>query len=140
VRELRKAGLSESTIAIIVGVANRIYRYAARRLGWSGANPVSLLLPSERPKPSRTARRRIYEGRELEQTISAAPEPYRTLFTLAALTAHGSRSCSVSLGPMCGSATWTTPRSSSVGSSTVRAIVGRLRPMAQRGPFRCQSS
>lgn len=70
----------------MVGVANRIFRYAARRLGWSGANPVSLLLPSERPKPSQSKRRRIFEGRELEQTIKAAPEPYRTLFTLAALT------------------------------------------------------
>jgi integrase len=86
VRDLRVEGLSESTIAIVLGVANRIYRYAARRLGWSGTNPVSLMLPSERPKPSRSARRRIFEGRELEETIRAAPEPYRTLFTLAALT------------------------------------------------------
>lgn len=47
---------------------------------------MSLLLPSERPKPSRGRRRRIFEGRELEQTIEAAAEPFRTLFTLAALT------------------------------------------------------
>lgn len=85
VRDLRTAGLSESTIAIVIGVANRIYRYAARRLGWSGTNPVSLLLPSERPKPSQSARRRIFEGRELEQTISAAPEPYRTLLRIGDL-------------------------------------------------------
>jgi hypothetical protein len=44
VRNLRSAGLSESSIVIVVGVVNRIYRYAARRLGWSGINPVSLLL------------------------------------------------------------------------------------------------
>jgi integrase len=44
------------------------------------------MLPSERPKPSRTQRRRIFEGRELEQTIQAAAQPYRMLFTLAALT------------------------------------------------------
>jgi integrase len=86
VRGLRESALSESSIVIVVGVANRIFRYAARRLGWSGVNPVSLLLPSERPKPSQSKRRRIFEGRELEQTIKAAPEPYRTLFTLAALT------------------------------------------------------
>lgn len=86
VRDLRQGGLSESSIVIVIGVANRIYRYAARRLGWSGLNPVSLLLPSERPKPSKAKRRRIFEGRELEQTIQAASEPYRTLFTLAALT------------------------------------------------------
>lgn len=71
---------------IVVGVVNRIYRYAARRLGWAGTNPVSLLLPSERPKPGQSAKRRLFEGGELEQTIAAAGDPYSTLFTLAALT------------------------------------------------------
>ena len=86
VREMRAEGFSESTIAIAIGVMNRIYRYAARRLGWTGTNPVSVMLTSERPKPSRSKRRRILEGAELEQTIAAAKEPWRTLFTLAALT------------------------------------------------------
>lgn len=86
VRELRREGLAESTIVIVIGVVNRIYRYAARRLGWVGTNPVSLMLSSERPKASQGKRRRIFEGRELEQRIAAAEEPYRTLFTLAALT------------------------------------------------------
>ena len=86
VRALRADGLSESTGAIVIGVMNRIYRFAARRLGWSGANPVSLMLSSERPKPAQTKRRRIFEGAELEQTILAAQEPWRTLFTVAALT------------------------------------------------------
>ena len=85
VRELRRDGLAESTIVIIVGVVNRIYRYAARRLGWVGTNPVSLMLSSERPKPSQSKRRRVFEGGELEQTIAAADEPYRTLFMVAAL-------------------------------------------------------
>jgi integrase len=86
VRELRGDGLAESTIVIVIGVTNRIYRYAARRLGRAGANPVSLMLSSERPKPSRGKRRRVFERDELEQTIAAADEPYRTLFTVAALT------------------------------------------------------
>lgn len=86
VRELRAHGLAESTIVIVVGVTNRIYRYAARRLGWAGTNPVSLMLSSERPKPSHAQRRRVFEGDELEQTIAAADEPCRTLFTVAALT------------------------------------------------------
>ena len=60
---------------IALGVVNRIYRYAARRLGWSGNNPVSLMLSSERPKPAQSKRRRIFEGVELEQTIAAAHEP-----------------------------------------------------------------
>jgi integrase len=85
VRELRQAGFSESSIVIVVGVANRIFHYAARRLGWCGLNPVTLLLPSERPKPSQAKRRRIFEGRELEQTVKAATEPHRTLFVLATL-------------------------------------------------------
>jgi integrase len=86
VRDLRAAGLSESTSSIAIGVMNRVYRYALRRLGWSGSNPVSLMLSSERPKPSLTKRRRIFDGRELEQTIAAATEPWRSLFILAALT------------------------------------------------------
>jgi integrase len=86
VRDLRAEGLSEATAAIVIGVANRIYRYAARRLGWNGMNPVSLMLSSERPKPSQAKRRRIFEGAELEQTIAAAAEPWKTLFTVAALT------------------------------------------------------
>jgi integrase len=86
VRDLRGAALSESTIVIALGVVNRIYRFAARRLSWQGINPVSLMLSSERPKPAQSKRRRIFEGGELEQTIAAAAEPHRTLFTLAALT------------------------------------------------------
>lgn len=86
VRELRDEGLAESTIVIVVGVTNRVYRYASRRLGWSGGNPVSLMLPSERPKPGQSQRRRVFEARELEQTIAAADQPFRTLFTVAALT------------------------------------------------------
>lgn len=44
------------------------------------------MLSSERPKPSQSKRRRLFEGDELEQTIATADEPYRTLFTVAALT------------------------------------------------------
>lgn len=86
VRELRAEGLAESTIVIVLGVTNRVYRYSARRLGWSGTNPVSLMLRSERPKPSRDVKRRLFKAGELEQMITAAEEPYRTLFTVAALT------------------------------------------------------
>src|ERR1700745_3806521 len=61
VREMRAEGLSESPLVLALGVVNRIYRYAARRLGWSGNNPVSLMLSSERPKPGQSKRRRIFE-------------------------------------------------------------------------------
>jgi integrase len=86
VRELRAEGLAATTIVIVVGVTNRVFRYAARRLGWAGTNPVSLMLSSERPKPSQSKRRRVFEAGELEDTIAAATEPFRTLFILAALT------------------------------------------------------
>jgi hypothetical protein len=39
VRQLRAEGLSESTIVIVIGVANRIYRFSARRLGLTSPNP-----------------------------------------------------------------------------------------------------
>lgn len=50
------------------------------------AEPTTLLANGERPKTSATARRRIYEGDELAQTLAAAREPTRTLFALAAVT------------------------------------------------------
>jgi hypothetical protein len=139
VRDLRANALAESTIVIVIGVANRIYRYAARRLGWFGPNPVSLMLSSERPKPSQGKRRRLFEGRELEPTLTKADEPFRTLFTLAALT--GAR-LSELLGLTSGnvrSRTSTTPRSSSAGRSTATATGSRPRPTARPGPFRSLS-
>ncbi len=86
VRELREAGKSEATIAVALGIASRIYKFAARRLGWTGANPNTLMLSSERPKVSLAKRRPIFTPEQIEQTIAAATEPYRTMFTLAALT------------------------------------------------------
>jgi integrase len=86
VRELRTEGKSEATIAVILGVAGRIYKYAARRLGWAGTIPTTLMLASERPKVSQAQRRPIFDGAQLEQTIFAAPGQYRVMFTLAALT------------------------------------------------------
>ncbi len=80
------AGKSEATIAVALGVAGRIYKYAARRLGWQGASPTTLMLSSERPKVSLARRRPIFTPEQIEQTIAAAAEPYRTLFAVAALT------------------------------------------------------
>jgi integrase len=86
VRELRAEGKSEATIAAAIAVVGRIYRFAARRLGWTGTSPTTLMLTSERPKISQAKRRPIFEGEQLEQTIAAASDPFRTLFALAALT------------------------------------------------------
>jgi integrase len=86
VRELRAEGKSEATIAVAIAVVGRIYRFATRRLGWHGASPTTLMLTSERPKISQAKRRPIFEGEQLEQTIAAASDPFRTLFAVAALT------------------------------------------------------
>lgn len=86
VRELRAAGLAEATIAVVLGVLGRIYKYAARRLGWAGTSPATLLLTSERPKIAQAPRRPIFDGEALAQTVVGAHEPYRTLLALAALT------------------------------------------------------
>lgn len=86
VREMRDHGKSEATILVVLGVTGRIYKFAARRLGWNGVSPTSLMLTSERPKVSLAKRRPIFTGQQIEQTIAAAAEPYRTMFTVAALT------------------------------------------------------
>ena len=84
--DLRSSGAAEWTIAGIIGAVGRVFRHANTRLGWLGINPTTLLANGERPKTSATARRRIYEGNELAQTLAAAREPTRTLFALAAVT------------------------------------------------------
>lgn len=86
VRELRAQGKSEWTIAGVLKAAGRVFLFAARRMNWHGENPVAALDKNERPKPGSTERRRIYTGEELEQTLAAATESYRVLFSLAAVT------------------------------------------------------
>jgi len=86
VREMRAAGKSEATILVVLGVTGRIYKFAARRLGWHGTSPTTLMLSSERPKVSLAKRRPIFTGQQIEQTIAAARAPFRTMFTVAALT------------------------------------------------------
>jgi hypothetical protein len=80
VRELRGEGKSEATIAVVLSVISRIYKFAARTLEWSGTIPNTLMLRSERPKVSLAKRRPIFTGEQLEQTIGAAHEPFRTLY------------------------------------------------------------
>ena len=86
VHDMRKQGKSEATIAAVLGAVCRIYKFAARRLGFSGMNPITLMLSSERPKVSLATRRPIFTPEQIEQTLAASTEPYRTLFTVAALT------------------------------------------------------
>jgi hypothetical protein len=92
IRELRREGKAEWTISGVVKAAGRVFAFARRRMSWHGENPVRGLEDGERPKTSAAARRRIYVGDELAQTLAAANEPYRTLFALASVTVAGPRS------------------------------------------------
>ena len=85
VREMEADGKSASTIASTLGVAQRVFKFARRRMNWHGENPIAGLEGRERPKVG-TARRRIFEGSELAETLAASHEPYRTLFAFAATT------------------------------------------------------
>ncbi len=140
VRELRTEGKSEATIAVVLGVAGRIYKYAARRLGWAGPIPTALMLASERPRVSQAKRRPIFDGTQLEQTIAAAAGPYRVMFTLAALT--GGR-----ISELCG-LTWANVRLDDLADAEVEFgwqvdRKGNRRPtirMARRVPSRSRAS
>ncbi len=43
VRDMRQQGKSEATIAAVLGAIGRIYKFAARRLGFSAVNPTMLM-------------------------------------------------------------------------------------------------
>ncbi|HTX13173.1 MAG TPA: hypothetical protein VME22_31435 [Solirubrobacteraceae bacterium] len=137
VREMRFGGKGEATILVALGVVGRIYKFATRRLGWSGTSPTTLMLASERPKVSLAKRRPIFTGEQIEQTIAVATEPYRTMFTVAALT--GAR-----LSELCG-LTWGDVRLDEVEDAELtfgwqvdrKGNRGRRRPMDPRE--RCRS-
>ncbi|HTA98821.1 MAG TPA: tyrosine-type recombinase/integrase, partial [Solirubrobacteraceae bacterium] len=86
VRELRKEGKAEWTIAGVVKAANRTFKFAKRRMNWHGQNPVLELEKGERPKVSAAARRPIFVGDQLAQTLAAARHPYKTLFAVGSVT------------------------------------------------------
>lgn len=85
VRELRAEGKAETTIASILRAVSRVFKFAARRLGWHGVSPLTLLENGERPRISETAERRIYTDAELSQVLAASTEPWTTLFRLASI-------------------------------------------------------
>lgn len=86
IRDMRTDGLSEATVDRALAVLGQVFRYATRRLGYAGPNPVADLLPSERPKPGRDRKRTMFTADQIAQTIRAADAPYRTLFAVAAVT------------------------------------------------------
>jgi integrase len=86
VRELRAEGKAEWTIAGVIKAANRTFKFARRRMNWHSPNPVAELEKGERPRVSAAARRPIFVGNQLRQTLAAAQEPYKTLFAVGSVT------------------------------------------------------
>jgi len=87
-------GKAEWTITGVLTAANRAFKFARRRLDWHGENPVADLDRNERPKvAAASGRRRIYQGDELAPTLEAAHDPYRTLFSLAAVSGGRMSEC-----------------------------------------------
>jgi integrase len=85
VRELRAAGLAEWTIQGVLVAAGRVFRFARRRMGWTGQSPIALLENGERPRLGDTPEPRIYQGDELAQVLAASWEPWTTLFRLTSV-------------------------------------------------------
>jgi integrase len=86
IREMRSRGYADATIEGVLLPLRSVYQYAARRLHWSGINPVSGLERSEKPKKSKRQHAPVFPGDTLERTLACAEEPYTTLFTLMAYT------------------------------------------------------
>lgn len=93
IRELRAEGKAESTIETVCKAARQVFSFARRRMNWRGDSPFQDLEASERPKLSQAARRRIFEGTELAETIGAVRDPWRTLFAFAATTGARQSEC-----------------------------------------------
>jgi integrase len=93
VRELRAEGKAEWTIHGVITAASRTFKYARRRMAWHGENPITALEKGERPTISAAARRPIFLGDELAQTLAAAREPYKTLFALGSVTGARMSEC-----------------------------------------------
>jgi hypothetical protein len=75
VRDMRTQGKSEATIAAVLGAVGRIYKFAARRLGFAGMNPITLMLSSERPKVSLATRRPMSPLRRSSKRSRSPPSP-----------------------------------------------------------------
>lgn len=93
VAELRAEAKAEWTISGVITAANRVFKFAKRRMNWHGQNPVAELEHGERPRVSAAARRPIFTGGQLAQTLAAAREPYTTLFALGSVTGARMSEC-----------------------------------------------
>ena len=84
ISDLRKQGYSGTTIATTLTPLSRLFAHAVRR-GLIGANPVSKLERSERPRVSRQERP-VLNPEEIGRLLEAAPPRFRTLLATAILS------------------------------------------------------
>ncbi|HKF83167.1 MAG TPA: site-specific integrase [Solirubrobacterales bacterium] len=82
ISELRAAGRSAKTTANSLATLQSVLRFARRR-GWILADPVELLEPWERPRPSRRPRGRVLGRAEIERLLGACPPHDRLLVETA---------------------------------------------------------
>jgi hypothetical protein len=136
VRDLRKKGLAEWTIAGILGLLRAIFKYARRHRGWRGESPVTLLERRERPKVDQSAERRIYEGDELAEVLAATTEPGGPCSASPTSKPAASRNCSGSGGRTWTSTTSTRQPSPSRTRSAAKASASSSRPKRARRRFR----
>jgi len=94
VADLRGKGFSESTINGTLLTAGRVYRFAKGEMNWRGDNPIELMDRSNRARLAETPPRCIFTSAQLDATIEAAAEPWRTMLVLAATT--GARQSEIS--------------------------------------------
>jgi integrase len=80
------AGLKGWTIKGHLTVLSAVFRYAARHLGFPGANPVGLLDAIERPSTDDEKSKRILTRAELEQLLSKVDAAHRLIFEVGAET------------------------------------------------------
>jgi integrase len=86
VAKRRAAGLKGWTIKGHMTVLSSVFTYAARHMGLTAQNPVSLLDRVERPSSDDEKPKRIMNADELARLLSGLETPYRLLFDTAAET------------------------------------------------------
>jgi integrase len=83
--ELRAAGRSPKTTANALATLQSVLRFARRR-GWIVADPVELLEPDERPRPSRRSRGRVLGREEVARLLECCPPAGRLQVETALFT------------------------------------------------------
>lgn len=83
----KREGCKASSVHAHLGVMASVFKYAIRRLGHAGTNPVMALERDERPRISDDqSEKRILNPAELSRLLAAVPERHRLIFDVAAST------------------------------------------------------